>query len=103
MTPEQAEARTALDIEWLLGDERGRRIARTLVRWSGLGDTGPLEGVEAMARATGARQLGNVFARLLEKHCPEGWLACVREEIQDRAEQMRLEEERARQQHLDLP
>jgi hypothetical protein len=99
MTDEQLEAQAKADFTWLLDDPRGRRIARTLLRWTGVDDTGPMEGIEAMAAAAGGRRVGNLLKATMRKHDVEGWVRLEGEHARElvlqaeRAE--RAEKERA--------
>jgi hypothetical protein len=81
--PKQAEAQAKLDYRWLLEDPRGRRIVRDWLRWSGVEDTGPVEGIEAMACAAGRRMVGNLLRATLRKHDPEGWVRLEAEHVQE--------------------
>ena len=78
-TEQQTEALAGEAYRWLLDDERGRYIARRVLQWAGIEDTGPVSDVTAMAVATGRRMVGNLFRAQLRKHHPEG---CVRFEAQ---------------------
>lgn len=92
-SPEQAEAQARLDYRWALGDQRGRRILRAMLRWSGVEDTGPVAGIEQMAFAAGARMVGNMLRAQLRKHAPEGWVQLEAEYVQELVHQARQEQQ----------
>ena len=99
LTDEQAEARARLDYSWLLADPRGRRLLRSVLRWSGIDDTGPVQGIELMAYAAGARMVGNMLKAQIRKHDPEGWVQLEAEytrELVLQASQAVEEEKRAK-------
>jgi hypothetical protein len=74
LTPDQLAAQAEDDFRWLLDDERGQRIARTLLCWTGVEEAGPVAGVEAMAFAAGSRAVGVMLKKALRQHHPEGWV-----------------------------
>lgn len=94
LTPEQLEAQAEADYRWLIDDQRGRRIARAFLRWSGIDDTGPTQGAEAMALATGARMVGNLLRAHLRKYHPEGWVRMESEHTHELVFLARQEDER---------
>lgn len=83
LTVEQAEAQARLDYRWVLEDERGRRVLRAVLRWSGIEDTGPVAGIEALAAAAGSRMVGNILKAQIRKHDPEGWIRLETEFVRD--------------------
>lgn len=103
LTDEQREAQTRADLDWWLSDQRGRRLARTLVRWSGIDDTGPLNGIEQMAEATGRRQIGNLLKAQIRKHVPELWILLETEHVQELVHIARVTEQRRRAADTDTP
>lgn len=94
LTQEQAEAQAALDWQWLLGDPRGQRIARTILRWSQCDATGPIDGIERMAVATGARMVGNLLKAQLRKHAEELWVRLEADYTRELNQHARAEAER---------
>lgn len=107
LTAEQLEAQSRLDYAWLIDDQRGRRIARAILRWSGLEETGPQQGAEAMAYATGARMVGALLRAQIRKYHPEGWVRMESEHTQELVALARAEDERREalrqeaQKHMD--
>lgn len=83
LTQEQLEAQARSDYRWLMEDPRGRRVARTVLRWSGIDDTGSIEGEAAMAFDAGKRVIGNLLKAQIRKHNPEGWVQLESEHVRE--------------------
>lgn len=91
----ESEAQARGDFRWLLDDPRGRRIVRSILRWSQIDETGPTSGIEQMAYATGARMVGNLLKASIIKHGPESWIKLEAEHVQELAAAARKEAEDA--------
>ncbi|MEY5098093.1 MAG: hypothetical protein RJA36_812 [Pseudomonadota bacterium] len=99
LTPEQADAKDRDALDWVVGDARGRRVLRAVLRWAGIEETGATEGIERMAFDAGRRMVGGMLRAQLRKHAPEGWVAMEAEHVQELALQVAheaREEERKR-------
>lgn len=83
MTSEQLEEQARADWQWLLEDERGRRVARTLRRWSLIDDVPPSGPIEHLARQNGMREVGWRLMGALRTAAPDGWLQLEAEHLQE--------------------
>lgn len=99
----EAEAQACGDYRWLLDDSRGRRLARAVLRWSGITDTGPTKGTEEMAFAAGSRMVGNLLKAQIIKFAPEAWLRLEGEHVQELAAAARREVQQAAELQRDTP
>lgn len=91
-TDAEAEARARLAYQWLLGDERGRYIARRILVWSGIDDVGVIGQPHEMAASIGARIPGAQLKAMLRKYDPDGWVHLEREFVAELGELARREE-----------
>lgn len=82
-TTEQAEARDREAFEWFLSDPRGMRIARQILRFAGVKETGALRGDEALV-AAGKRSVGCYLDERMQLLAPEHWLRFETEHLQER-------------------
>lgn len=90
-TAAEAEARARLAWQWLLGDERGRYIARRILVWSGVDDVGTIGPSEQMAASIGARIPGGLLKAMCRKYDPDGWVHLEREYVAELTAAARLE------------
>lgn len=92
-TAAEAEARARLAWQWLLGDERGRYIARRVLTWSGVDDTGTIGPLEQMAASAGSRMVGGLLKAMCRKYDPDGWVHLECEYVAELTAAARREEE----------
>lgn len=71
----------AVDYEWLMGDERGRRIVRALLDAAAVHQPMYLPGMDAMQMANrdGNRNQGLRMQALILKHCPGLYMVMIEE------------------------
>jgi len=71
-SPKEAERRDAQAYQFVLGDDRGLRVLRQILRFCGLDDAGPVTPDEALV-ATGRRQVGHYIRQRCRYLDKDGW------------------------------
>lgn len=77
-------AREALDVQWLVAADPGRRLVRWLVDRSGVLRSSFDATAMVMAHNEGRRSLGIELLRLIQRHCPESTASILNDRIDAR-------------------